>query len=480
MDHSTVLTEWRDGLGLAELIRQGAITPLEALDDVIARVERVNPALNAIVEDLRESARETARDGAISDGPFRGVPTVVKDLFMPVRGVRMTNGSLTCARGVGPLDGEVIARLRRAGVVIAGTTTSPEFGTSYATESRLFGATRNPWSTDHTPGGSSGGAAALVAARAVPFAHGNDGGGSLRVPASCCGVFGLKPTRGRVSNGPLIGEGWAGMGINHAITLSVRDSAALLDATAGMAPGDPYDAPPQTEPFLAAVNRPPKALRIGVVRSLAPWPTDPACVAAVEHTAKLCESLGHHVEDAVLPVSALEFYDTVFTIIGAQTRSLLTFLGQVSGHPVDEQDLEPRTRVLLRERGGVSGAQYAAAVDWIHGLGRCMAGVFERFDVLLTPTLAKPPLLIGALDMQDGQSLADLIDLFHSFSPFTALFNASGQPAMSVPLFWSEAGLPIGSHFAAPFGAESLLFSLAGQLEAAQPWAGRVPPINAL
>jgi amidase len=480
MDHSIVATEWRDGLGLAALIRQGAITPMEALEDILGRIERVNPALNAVVEDLRESARTMVRDGAVGDGPFHGVPTLIKDLFMPVRGARMTNGSLTCARGVGPLDGEVVARLRRAGVVIAGTTTSPEFGTSYATESRLFGATRNPWSPSHTPGGSSGGAAALVAARAVPFAHGNDGGGSLRVPASCCGVFGLKPTRGRVSNGPLIGEGWAGMGVNHAITLSVRDSAALLDAAAGMAPGDPYDAPPQTEPFLAAVNRPPKALRIGLARGLAPWPTDPACLAAVEHTAALCESLGHRVEDATLPVDALEFYDTVFTIIGAQTRSLLTFLGQVSGHPVNEADLEPRTRVLLRARGEVSGARYAAAVDWIHALGRRMAGVFNGYDLLLTPTLAKPPVLVGALDMRDDQTLDDLIHTFHSVSPFTALFNASGQPAMSVPLFWSGAGLPIGSHFAAPFGAESRLFSLAGQLEAAQPWADRVPPINAL
>ncbi len=479
---------WRDGLDLAEQIREGAVTPLEALDDTIARLERVNPTLNAIVEPLFETARETARrrttesgpSGTIGSGPFAGVPTFIKDLFMPVAGARMTNGSRLCERATGPLDAELIRRLREAGVVIAGTTTSPEFGTSYSTESQLFGATRNPWSPGHTAGGSSGGAAALVAARVVPFAHGNDGGGSLRVPASCCGVFGLKPTRGRVPIGPLVGEGWAGMGINHAITLSVRDSAALLDATAGNSPGDPYAAPAQNGRFLDAVSRPPKSLRIGVVRSLAPWPTHPDCLAAVDHTVRLCESLGHRVEETELPVSAPEFYDTVFTIIGAQTRSLLTMIGTMSGHPADESVLEPRTRILLRAKGDVSGAAYAAAVDWIHALGRRMAGLYTDYDLLLTPTLAKPPVAIGALDMEESQTLDELIDLFHSFSPFTALFNATGQPAMSVPLHWTAEGLPVGSHFAAPFGEENLLFSLAGQLETAQPWSGRVPPVNAL
>ncbi|KAA0596157.1 amidase [Azospirillum lipoferum] len=471
---------WRDGLDLAEQIRAGAVTPLEALGDTIARLERVNPTLNAIVETLFDRARETARRPVADSAPFAGVPTFIKDLFMPVAGARMTNGSLLCEGATGPFDAELIRRLRQAGVVIAGTTTSPEFGTSYSTESRLFGATRNPWSPGHVAGGSSGGAAALVAARVVPFAHGNDGGGSLRVPASCCGVFGLKPTRGRVPIGPLVGEGWAGMGINHAITLSVRDSAALLDATAGSGPGDPYAAPAQDGRFLDAVSRPPKSLRIGLVRSLAPWPTHPDCLAAIDHTVRLCESLGHRVEEIELPVSAPEFYDTVFTIIGAQTRSLLTMISAMSGHPADESVLEPRTRILLRAKGDVSGAAYAAAVDGIHALGRRMAGIHADFDLLLTPTLAKPPVAIGTLDMEDSQTLDDLIDLFHSFSPFTALFNATGQPAMSVPLHWTAGGLPVGSHFAAPFGGESLLFSLAGQLEAAQPWNGRVPPVNAL
>ncbi|BAI74431.1 6-aminohexanoate-cyclic-dimer hydrolase (plasmid) [Azospirillum sp. B510] len=471
---------WRDGLDLAERIQAGEVTPLEALDDAIARLERVNPTLNAVVEPLFETARETASRRTSGDGPFAGVPTFIKDLFMPVAGARMTNGSRLFEPVRAPVDADFVQRLRQAGIVIAGTTTSPEFGTSFATESQLFGATRNPWSPDHTPGGSSGGASALVAARVVPFAYGNDGGGSLRVPASCCGVFGLKPTRGRVPLGPMIGEGWAGMGVTHAITLSVRDSAALLDATAGYSAGDPYAAPTPDGRFLDAVTRPPKPLRIGLVRSLAPWPTHPDCLAAVDHSVRLCESLGHRVEETELPVSAADFYDAIFTIIGAQTRHLLEVVGAMTGRPADESVLEPRTRVLLRAKGGVSGAAYAAAVDSIHALGRRMAGLFGRFDVLLTPTLAKPPVTIGALDMEDTQTLPELIDLFHSFSPITPLFNATGQPAMSVPLHWNDAGLPIGTQFAAPFGEESLLFALAGQLEDAQPWRDRVPPINAL
>lgn len=480
MQHPTSTAPWRDGLDLAERIRRGDVTPLEALDDALSRLDRVNPTLNAIVEPLIDTARAAARNLEPGAGPFAGVPTFVKDLFLPVAGARMTNGSRLFAQTTGPLDCELVRRLRQAGAIIAGTTTSPEFGTSYSTESQLFGATRNPWSPGHSPGGSSGGAAALVAARVVPFAQGNDGGGSLRVPASCCGVFGLKPTRGRVSNGPLIGEGWAGMGIGHAITLSVRDSAALLDATAGTAPGDPYAAPAQEGQFLDAVARPPGALRIGLVRSLAPWPTHPDCLAAVDHTVRLCESLGHRVEETELPVDALEFYDRVFTIIGAQTRNLLTMVGAMLGRPAEESVLEPRTRILLRAKGEASGAAYAAAVDGIHMLGRRMAALFAGFDVLLTPTLARPPVTIGALDMAETQTLDELIELFHSYSPFTALFNATGQPAMSVPLFWSADGLPVGSHFAAPFGGESRLFALAGQLEAAQPWSGRVPPVNAL
>ncbi|MFY8095333.1 MAG: amidase [Niveispirillum sp.] len=480
MTNATSSVAWRDGLHLAAMIKTKEISAEEALEDAILRIGKVNPTLNAVAETLYDKARTALKTNGPSEGPFAGVPTFIKDLFMPVLGAKMRAGSLACAQGVAPLDAELITRLRRAGVTILGTTTSPEFGTCYSTESKLTGATCNPWSPTHIAGGSSGGAAALVAARALPLAHGNDGGGSLRVPASCCGVFGMKPTRGRVPIGPLIGEGWAGMGINHAITLSVRDSAALLDATAGMDQGAPYAAPVQNETFLSALDRPPARLRIGLVIDIAPWTTHVDCRTAVLDAARLCADLGHEITQTSLPVDALEFYDTVFTIIGAQTRSFISMLGQMTGHAVNESDLEARTRIILRDKGGVSGAAYAAAVDWVHAFGRRMAALFNNFDVLLMPTLAKPPLLLGSLDLDDDHTLGDLIERSHSFCPFTALFNASGQPAMSVPLHWTSNELPVGVHFAAPFGGESLLFALAGQLEKACPWIDQVPPVNAL
>jgi amidase len=392
----------------------------------------------------------------------------------------MSNGSLVTKDAVSPFDAEVVTRLKATGVSILGTTTSPEFGTSYTTESRAFGRTANPWSLDHVAGGSSGGSAALVAARAVPFALGNDGGGSIRVPASCCGIFGLKPSRGRVPMGPAVGEGWAGMGCTNVLSISVRDSAAMLDHLSGMDLGAPYAAPHDQTSLLSASQTPPHGLRIGMIRDLPPFRTEPDCISAVEDAARLCAELGHSVEDATLPVDAMEYYDIVFNIIGAQTTSFLLFLGQMMGRPVDEADLEARTRIILREKGAIDGATYAASVDWIHAFGRRMAHLLTRYDVLLTPTLAKPPQTLGSFDLDDNHSFGDLIERFHSFSPFTSLFNASGQPAMSVPLYWSSEGLPIGAHFAAGFGREDLLFSLATQLETARPWAGRIPPVHAL
>ncbi|MCJ8507098.1 amidase [Rhizobium lemnae] len=468
-----------DGLDLASQIQKGILTPAEALSDAIRKVEKVNPQLNAIAEKLYETASEEAKSG-IAEGPFAGVPILTKDLFTPVRGARMTNGSLPLKDSVMPFDAEITIRLRRAGFTIFGTTTSPEFGSSYTTESRLFGATRNPWSLDHICGGSSGGAAAMVAARVLPVAHGNDGGGSLRVPASACGVFGLKPSRGLTPMGPAVGEGWAGMSTSHVISISVRDSAAALDQLAGADLGAPYAAPHHVQSLLsAATGAAPKGLRIGLVSHISPWQSHADCVEAVQKTAELCQSLGHHVEETILPVEALEFYDQVFTIIGSQTRSLMNFLGRMAGHPMDEQLLEARHRVILRDKGNLSGADYAAAVDYIHAFGRRMAALFQRYDVLLTPTMARPPARIGELVVKDEDDIGSLIETFHSFSPFTALFNASGQPAMSVPLHWNSAGLPIGSHFAAAFGGEPLLFALAAQLEKAAPWSHRIPPINA-
>ena len=468
-----------DGLAIAELVRKGHVTAKEVASQARDRIRKVNPQLNAIVDDLADQAIANLGNGA-PQGDFCGVPTLIKDLFLPLQGARMSNGSLVTKEVISPFDAEVVTCLKATGISILGTTTSPEFGTSYTTESRAFGRTANPWSLDHVAGGSSGGSAAMVAARAVPLALGNDGGGSIRVPASCCGIFGLKPSRGRVPMGPAIGEGWAGMGCTNVLSISVRDSAAMLDRLSGMDLGAPYAAPHDEVSLLSASKRDPSKLRIGLVRVLPPFDTSSECVAAAEDAAALCQALGHVVEDTTLPVDAMEYYDIVFNIIGAQTRSLLNFLSRMAGHPVDEALLEPRTRIILREKGGIDGATYAASVDWIHAFGRTMARLLSQFDVLLTPTLAKPPQRLGSFDLDDSNSFPDLIERFHSFSPFTSLFNASGQPAMSVPLYWSEHGLPIGTHFAAGFGREGLLLSLASQLEVARPWAGRIPPVNAL
>ncbi|MDN7425082.1 amidase [Burkholderia sp. AU45388] len=467
-----------DGIALAALVRAKEVQPTELLDAVLASLDTLNPVLNAVAERLDDSARQAAASVTGRESILAGVPTLIKDLFMPVRGARMSNGSFLFGDHRPDFDGELVARLRRAGIPIAGTSLSPELGTSYCTSSARFGVTRNPWHPHVSAGGSSGAAAALVAARVLPFAHGNDGGGSLRVPASCCGVFGLKPTRGRTPNGPMIGEGWAGMGINHAITRSVRDSAALLDLTAGADIGAPYASPHQADTFLSATQRDPRPLRIAVIEQAPPWPLDPACRAALGHTVGLLRALGHHVEPLDSPVDSAVFYDRVFTIIGAQTRALLDTVGDQRGTPVRDDEIEPRTRIILREKGNVSGAEYASAVDWIHALGRTFGRLMERYDALLTPTLAMPPLAPAALaTVDDAQSLSDVIDRSHRFSPFTAWFNATGQPAMSVPLYQDEHGLPIGSQFAAAFGAESLLFSLAAQLERAVPWADRAPPV---
>lgn len=469
-----------DGRGLAALVKKGEVHPGELLEAAISRVEQVEPHLAAVSERLYDQARERNTNGQPFQGPLAGVPTLVKDMFSPMAGARMTNGSRALGEFRADSDCEVVARLRAAGCQLIGTTTAPEFGVSYTTESQRFGATRNPWNVAHSAGGSSGGAAALVAARAIPFAHGNDGGGSLRVPASCCGVFGFKPSRGLLPSGPMVGEGWAGLSTAHAITLSVGDSAALLDATAGIDLGAPYAAPMPSTSFSQALEHAPKPLKIALVAELAPWQTQPDALHAVQRTAALLESLGHSVTSTTLPVHLLEFLDATFDIIGSHTRSFLDMLGKLRGAPVMPEELEPRTRVILRERGQLSATRYIAAVEYMHALGRTMAAFLQDYDLILTPTLNRAPPRLGELTLEDdSHSLQDFIELSHGYSPYTAIFNATGQPAMSVPLYWTSEGLPLGSHFAGRFGDERTLLSLARQLEDAQPWAARRPAVNA-
>ncbi len=464
-----------DAISLAEQVRSGETTPTALLDAAIERLEKRNPSLNAVVIPMLEHARRAIAAG-LPDGPLRGVPFLLKDLHATVPGVRMTYGSQLFAKYVPERESELVARYRRTGLVVFGKTHSPEFGLTTTSESRLFGQTKNPWHPERGAGGSSGGAAAAVAAGIVPVAHATDGGGSIRVPASCCGLFGLKPTRGRTPAGPDAGEGWSGMSAQHAVSRSVRDSAALLDLTHGPDAGAPYAAQPPARPFLAEVGAPPGRLRIALQTST--WnatPTHPTCVAAAADAAKLCASLGHHVEEARFEVELQAFREATATIIGASTRATMEDRAQALGRPLVPEDVEPGTWLIASGGAAKDAVSYVRALRTIHRLGRELARFLERYDVLLTPTLAVPPVPLGVLSLSNPNPAESLGTLFQTVG-FTQLTNATGNPAMSVPLFWDADGLPIGSHFIGRMNDEATLLRLAAQLEAARPWFERRPP----
>ena len=466
--------ETHDALGLAELVARGELTPGELLDTAIDRVEKRNPDLNALVIPLYREAR-AALDSDLPDGPFRGVPFLLKDLHLLLQGTRTTSGSRLFEDYVADHDSELVARYKRAGLVIFGKTASPELGLTTSTESRLFGQTRNPWSREHMAGGSSGGAAAAVAAGFVPMAHASDGGGSIRIPASCCGLFGLKPTRARLPQGPDQGEGWSGMSTSHVVSRSVRDSAAVLDATQGPDLGAPYQCPPPERPFLDEVGRPPGRLRIAV--QIAPWngaETHADCVAAAEDAARLCTELGHRVEKATLEIERESLREATGLIIAASTYYTLAARARALGRELREDDVEPATWAMVGTAKGADAAAYVAATRAMHRVGRLVARFFEDYDVLLTPTMATPPVRLGILSLSNPDRRAYLENLMRT-TGFTGLFNVSGSPAMSVPLAWNDAGLPIGIQFASRFGDEASLIRLAAQLEQARPWAGRRP-----
>jgi amidase len=468
----------QDALGLAELVARGEAKPEELLDEAIRRVEAVDGRVGAVVIRAYDEARREITRG-LPKGPFRGVPFLLKDLHLGTPGVRTTSGSRLFANYVADRESEIVARYRRAGLVIFGKSHSSEFGLTTSAESKLFGATRNPWSPEHTAGGSSGGAAAAVAARILPAANASDGGGSIRIPAACCGVFGLKPTRARTPAGPEVGEGWSGMSMVHAVTRSVRDSAALLDASAGPALGDPYAAPPPERPYLEEVGRPAGRLRVALQTT--GWngvATHPDCVAAAHDAARLCAELGHEVEEARLEVDAERMREATLTIIAANLRATLEDRAAVLGRDFSLEDVEFGTYFMAQSATSRGAAAYARAVRSIHALGREAAAFLSRYDALLTPTQATPPLPIGALSLSHPNP-PEYVAALHQTIAFTQLFNVSGGPAMSVPLFWNAEGLPIGVQFAARFGDEGTLFRLASQLEQARPWAGRKPLISA-
>jgi amidase/6-aminohexanoate-cyclic-dimer hydrolase len=466
-----------DGLGLAELLRRKEVSAAEVLEAVLARADTLNPALNAIVTRLDGEARAAIAAG-LPPGPFAGVPYLLKDLGALYTGAPTSFGSALFDGYVADHDSELTARLRRAGLVIFGKTNTPEMGLCPSTEPRRFGPTRNPWNLAYSAGGSSGGAAAAVAAGILPMAHATDGGGSIRIPAACCGLFGLKPTRARNPLGPDAGEGWGGASVAHAVTWSVRDSAALLDATSGPDVGDPYWAPPPAGPFLAEVGRDPGRLRIALTTSAFNGaPVHPECAEAARAAARLCASLGHTVDEARPEIDAKALGLAVRIVIAANVRAALEARAAARGRPLDETDVERQTWGRVVEGASFTAWEYARSIGVIHRVGRAVARFFTTWDVLLSPTMCQPPYRLGVLDMSSAEDGPYLEAVLASVG-FTSLFNSSGNPAMSVPLATSRDGLPIGVQFAGRFGDEATLLRLAAQLESAQPWAGRRPPAH--
>jgi amidase len=459
-----------DAVAQAEAIRRGEVGPVELVEAAAVRAEAVDRVLNALVTPLFEQAVEAARQ-PLPDGPLRGVPFLLKDLVATWAGVPHHEGSRYLADYVAEEDSEYVRRCRRAGLVLLGTANTPEFGGSCSTEPAFTGPTRNPWDLSRSPGGSSGGSAASVASRIVAIAHGNDFGGSLRVPASCCGLVSLKPTRGRNPLGPRLGEGWGGILAEHVITRSVRDNALMLDVTSGPARGDPYWAPPAGGLFLDRLKTE-RRLRIAVSFRAPEVEIHPDCVRATLDAARLCESLGHEVtEDA--PVWDVEAAGRAGLEVWADgTAAWIAQWAERLGQEPAEGELEPIT-VHLRQLGlRRTAADHVRSVAVNHRLGRQLAAFFERFDVWLTPTLATPPVPLGYLTEGDPEQI---LEREAGYYPFLFIASQTGQPSMSVPLWWNDEGLPIGTQLMGAFGDDLTLLQLAAQLEAARPWTNRMP-----
>jgi amidase len=467
-----------DATALAALVRKRQVKAIELVDAAIERIERLNPRLNAVVTPMYELARAAAI-GKLPKGPFAGVPYLLKDLGAPYVGVRMTMASAFMRDFIPDHDSELVARLKRAGLIIVGKTNTPELGILPTTEPHLFGASHNPWDINRTPGGSSGGSAAAVAARFVPMAHGNDGGGSIRIPASCCGLFGLKPTRARNPLGPDFGDIFSGLVADHALTRSVRDSAALLDATAGPDVGDPYWAPPPARPFLQEVGADPGRLRIAFTMTT---PTGAKvhsdCLSAVQDAAGLCANLGHVVVEATPEVNGELVTQAFMVLWSAGCAWTIDGLGLATGQTPSRDQFEPLTWALYDMGRQQSATSYLLSLTFLQKVARNIAQFFLKYDVWLTPTLSEPPVPLGTFDSLPENPLQGLRRA-ETFTPFTPICNATGQPAMSVPLYWNAEGLPVGVHFVGRFGEEGKLFRFAAQLESARPWAGRHPPVSA-
>ncbi|MEZ5569067.1 MAG: amidase [Halioglobus sp.] len=465
-----------DGLGLAALVRDGEVSAGELLEEAIARTERVNGRLNAVVHTWYDEAREAVATG-VPQGPFAGVPFLLKNLDIAMAGTPMSNGSGAWRDHVCDSDSTLAQRYRQAGLVCFGRSNSPELGLNPVTEPAAFGPTCNPWDTARTPGGSSGGAAAAVASGVVPMAHASDGGGSIRIPASCCALVGLKPSRGRIPMGPTNSEGWAGQTTSHIVSRSVRDTAAMLDATAGPDVGDYYTAPPPAGRFLDAASAAPGTLRIAVCHSkFGPGEFQPEVLKGLQRTIALLEGLGHSVEEARPDFDGEAAASAMFTVICVNTLYTLRERAMALGTTLEQLDIEDGTRLTLALGEGISAPDYLGAVRSNHQLARQLGQFHQRYDVILGPTLSSPPVLTGFIGEAPPEEYGERL---FSFMGDTGLYNQTGQPSISLPLAWTDSGLPLGMMFSAAYGNDALLLSLAAQLEDAAPWRGRRPAVHA-
>ncbi len=465
-----------DGLGLAELVAKKKVKPIELLDEAIRRAERLNPVLNAIIFKDYERARDVAK-GKLPKGPFAGVPFLLKDILAFAQGMPTRQGAQFIPAIPWPHDSYLVAKFKQAGLVTFGKTNVPEFGLVPTTESRLYGPARNPWNLEHSTGGSSGGSAVAVAAGIVPLAHANDGGGSIRIPASCCGLVGLKPTRARSSMGPDFADSIDGLGVDLVVSRSVRDTAAALDAVAGSMPGDPYCSAPAPESWRDGSKRKPKKLRIAFdTKKLDGNALHPDCVAAVKHAAKLCADLGHEVEEASPNLDQATLLPGFMALWGANLAAGIDTVAMLTGQTPKPELFEGLTWGLYEAGKSVTASAYLIAKESMNIAARETARFHETYDFWLSATLGAPPVKLGTFDMEERdpqKSFAPLID----YVPFTAMQNATGQPAINMPLHWNKEGLPIGVQFVGRFGDELGLLRLASQLEKAAPWANRRPPV---
>jgi amidase len=465
-----------DGLGLAELVRKGEVSPLELVDAAIARVERHNPVLNAVVYQGFDDARRSAK-GDLPDGPFRGVPFLIKDLEMPVAGWPRTSGSRFAAGMVDAADGGLTRRYRQAGVILLGKTNTPEFGITGTTESALLGPCRNPWNPDHIAGGSSGGSAAAVASGMVPLAHASDGLGSIRIPAACCGLVGLKVTRDRNPNLPDGFDYALGNVVDHVVSRTVRDSAAMLDATGTPEPGSPYAAPTKARPFLEEVQRSPGRLRISwSSETPSGRPIDPEIQAALERTATMLAGLGHEVIERGLGVDYRALYASRGPAAAANFAAGMHRLIDQIGREPEPDELEPLTWSILNAGRRQAGPDVMRSLQETRMLARQVLAAFETVDVHLTPVMGTPVPEVGFIDAV-GLEPKEVNRRQSKVYPFTAPFNFTGQPSMSLPLQVDASGLPIGMMFTGRYGDEATLFRLAAQLEKESPWNTRTPAI---